>query len=111
MSTALVPYLAVRDARAALAWYADAFGAHRRRPLLMDGDRIGHAELEVAGATVYLADEYPEHGAGRTGATAGSASPCTSSVPDVDAAVDAGRAVGATRRAPGRPTPRTAAPA
>ena len=25
---ALIPYLVVRDARAALTWYAEAFGAH-----------------------------------------------------------------------------------
>ena len=59
----LIPYLAVRDARAALAWYADAFGAQIvGDPYVMDDDRIGHAELDIGGAPVYLADEYPELG-------------------------------------------------
>ena len=59
----LTPYLAVRDARAAIAWYTDAFGARViGDPYVMDDDRIGHAELEVGGATLYLADAYPEPG-------------------------------------------------
>ena len=60
--SALVPYLIVRDARAAIAWYAEAFGAHTVGDPYLDGDRIGHAELDVAGATLYLADAYPEYG-------------------------------------------------
>ena len=60
--SALVPYLVVRDARAALSWYAEAFGAHTVGDPYLDGDRIGHAELELAGATLYLADPYPELG-------------------------------------------------
>jgi uncharacterized glyoxalase superfamily protein PhnB len=59
----LVPYLAVRDARAAMAWYTDALGARVvGDPYVMDDDRIGHAELQIGGATLYLADEYPELG-------------------------------------------------
>jgi uncharacterized glyoxalase superfamily protein PhnB len=59
----LTPYLAVRDARAAIAWYSDALGARLiGDPYVMDDDRIGHAEVEVGGATLYLADAYPELG-------------------------------------------------
>ena len=57
--SALIPYLVVRDARAAISWYAEAFGAHTVGDPYLDGDRIGHAELEIAGATLYLADPYP----------------------------------------------------
>jgi predicted enzyme related to lactoylglutathione lyase len=60
---AVIPYLAVADARAALDWYAAALGAEVvGTPIAMADGRIGHAELSVAGATVYLADEYPELG-------------------------------------------------
>jgi uncharacterized glyoxalase superfamily protein PhnB len=92
----LIPYLAVRDARAAMAWYADALGARTvGDPYIMDDDRIGHAELDVAGATLYLADEYPELGLagpdqGRVSVTLHLA------VPDVDAAVARCAAAGAT---------------
>jgi uncharacterized glyoxalase superfamily protein PhnB len=91
----LVPYLVVRDARAALDWYADAFGAHTVGDPYQDGDRVGHAELEVHGATVYLADPYPELGlaAPEDGRVAVS---LHLTVPDVDAAVERARDVGAT---------------
>ena len=59
----LVPYLAVADARAALAFYAEAFGAvPRGEPYLMPDGRIGHAEVDIGGALLMLADEFPEVG-------------------------------------------------
>ena len=97
----LIPYLTVRDARSALAWYADAFGASTVGDVfVMDDDRIGHAELEVAGATLYLADEYPE--LGLTGPEQGRVSVTLHlSVPDADRAVARAESVGATvERAP-----------
>ncbi|MBU9763650.1 glyoxalase [Mycobacterium sp. TNTM28] len=61
--SAVIPYLATRDARAAIAWYVDVFGARQvGEPIVMDDGRIGHAELELAGGVLYLADEYPELG-------------------------------------------------
>ncbi|SPM28875.1 VOC family protein [Mycobacterium terramassiliense] len=60
---AALPYLSVGDARAAIAWYADAFGAEViGEPIVMDDGRIGHAEIAIAGGVLYLADEYPEFG-------------------------------------------------
>lgn len=60
---AALPYLAVADARAAIAWYADALGAVLvGEPFVVDDGRIGHAELELAGGMLYLADEFPELG-------------------------------------------------
>ena len=98
--SALIPYLAVRDARAALSWYADALGAQVvGDPYLMDDDRIGHAELAVAGATLYLADEYPEMGL--AGPEEGRVSVSLHlTVPDVDRAVDRAVQVGATLERP-----------
>jgi uncharacterized glyoxalase superfamily protein PhnB len=55
--------LAVADARAAIAWYADALGAVVvGEPIVMDDGRIGHAELAIGGGVFYLADEFPEIG-------------------------------------------------
>ena len=106
----LVPYLVVRDARAALGWYADAFGAHTVGDPYQDGDRVGHAELEVAGATLYLADAYPE--LGLTGPDDGRVAVSLHlSVPDVDAAVEPAPRPPARRSSGRPPTPRTAAPA
>ncbi len=57
----VVPYLIVADGRRALDWYEHALGARRRgEPLVMPDGRVGHAELELAGSLVYLADESPE---------------------------------------------------
>jgi predicted enzyme related to lactoylglutathione lyase len=61
--SAAVPYLAVSDARAAIDWYADVFGAELvGEPIVMPDGRIGHAELALAGGIVYLADAHPEIG-------------------------------------------------
>jgi uncharacterized glyoxalase superfamily protein PhnB len=96
----LTPYLTVRDARSATAWYAEALGAHVvGEPYVMDDDRIGHAELDLGGARLYLADEHPELGLaapdpGRVSVTLHLA------VPDADAAVDRAAAAGATVERP-----------
>ena len=61
--TALTPYLAVDDARAAIRWYADVLDAGLEgEPIVMPDGRIGHAELAVAGARLYLSDAHPEIG-------------------------------------------------
>ena len=45
---AALPYLTVGDARAAIAWYRDAFGAEvAASSIVMDDGRIGHAELRI----------------------------------------------------------------
>jgi uncharacterized glyoxalase superfamily protein PhnB len=95
----LVPYLVVRDARAAIEWYGDAFGAQTVGDPYQDGDRVGHAELEMAGVTIYLADAYPE--LGLTGPEDGRVAVSLHlTVPDVDAAVARAQAVGATLERP-----------
>ena len=60
---ALTPYLAVADARRAIDWYADVFGARLRgEPIEMPDGRVGHAELDFGGSLVMLADEFPDIG-------------------------------------------------
>ncbi len=60
-STPLTPYLAVRDARVALDWYAAHLDAERlSEPIIMPDGRVGHAELQVRGARLFLADPHPE---------------------------------------------------
>lgn len=60
---AAIPYLAVRDARAAIAWYVEIYGAELvGEPIVMPDDRIGHCDLALAGGRLYLADEAPELG-------------------------------------------------
>ena len=54
------PYLAVKGGAAALDFYAKAFGATERMRMPMPDGRLGHAELEIEGALIMLADEHPE---------------------------------------------------
>jgi uncharacterized glyoxalase superfamily protein PhnB len=57
---AALPYLAVANAREAIAWYIDVFGAAPvGEPYEMDDGRIGHAELRIGDGVLYLADESP----------------------------------------------------
>ncbi|MCV7075050.1 VOC family protein [Mycobacterium szulgai] len=93
---AALPYLCVGDARAAIAWYADAFGAAvMEDPIVMEDGRIGHAELELAGGVLYLADEYPELGLKAPAPQAVSVS-LMLQVADTDAALKRAREHGAT---------------
>jgi uncharacterized glyoxalase superfamily protein PhnB len=100
VTSQLIPYLVVHDARAAIAWYGEAFGARAvGEPIVMDDDRIGHAELELGGASIYLADPYPE--LGLTGPDDGRVAVSLHlSVADVDAAVQRADRAGATVERP-----------
>ncbi|KAA2265726.1 glyoxalase [Solihabitans fulvus] len=84
----LTPYLAVDDARGALDFYVEAFGARRRgEPIVMEDGRIGHAELAVGGSVLMLADEFPELGLLGPRARGGVSQSLRLQVADVDEAV------------------------
>lgn len=55
-------YLCVSDAKAAIAFYRDAFGATEKFRLTEPGGRVGHAEMAFGPMTIMLCDEYPEYG-------------------------------------------------
>jgi uncharacterized glyoxalase superfamily protein PhnB len=60
---AALPYLSVANAREAIAWYTEIFGASLVGEMYeMDDGRVGHAELQIGDGVIYLADEYPELG-------------------------------------------------
>jgi PhnB protein len=60
----LCPYLAVRGAEAAIAFYVKAFGATVDFKLVDPSDgRVGHAELNFGTTRLFIADEYPDFGA------------------------------------------------
>ncbi|QXC60940.1 VOC family protein [Aquihabitans sp. G128] len=58
----LVPYLSVAGAAEALDWYRDVFGAIETTRFVGDDGRVGHAEIAIGTARLYLADEFPEMG-------------------------------------------------
>jgi hypothetical protein len=61
---ALTPYLVVSDARAALEWYTEVFGARLRGEPHVDTDgTIGHMEVDLGDAVLMFAEKsdlYPE---------------------------------------------------
>lgn len=92
---AALPYLTVADARAAISWYRDAFGADLiGEAIVMDDGRIGHAELAIGGGVLYLADEFPDLGL-RAPVPGSTSVSLMLHVPDTDAALARARAHGA----------------
>ena len=57
-----IPYLICKDAATAIEFYKTAFGATELERIPMPDDRVGHAELKISGATIFLADEFPDMG-------------------------------------------------
>ena len=57
---AVTPYLSVRGGAAAIEFYKKAFAA--KEIMRMPGAKgdIGHAEIEIGGSRIMLADEYPQ---------------------------------------------------
>ena len=61
----MIPYLAVSDAKAAITYYGRVFGFELDESEFfeMDDGRVGHATLRLGDTTIFVSDEYPEHGA------------------------------------------------
>ncbi len=99
----LTPYLIVADSRRAMDWYVEVFGARRRgEPMVMADGRIGHAELELGVAELYLADEAPQSGGSQESRVAAPRPGADATVsfviemPDVDVALHRATEAGAT---------------
>ena len=58
------PYLRLRRANEAIAFYRQAFGAEELFRLTEPSGRIGHAELKLGPYTLMLSDEFPEYDIG-----------------------------------------------
>ena len=79
----VTPYLVVDDAKRAIEFYRDAFGAEEKFRLPM-GDRIGHAEIKIGDSPIMLADEFPEMGMRSPSAVGGSPVTISLYIDDVD---------------------------
>jgi PhnB protein len=95
---ALAPHVVVKGAASAIEFYRTAFGATEVFRLSDPAsDRIGHAELDLLGSRLMLADEYPDFGALSPVSIGGSPVTLHLYVEDVDTvvarAVDAGATV------------------
>src|SRR6478609_2499680 len=93
---AITPYLIVRDAEAAIAFYVEAFGAEERYRLTdPHSGKIGHADLKLGDAGFMLADEHPDFGALSPATVGGTPVTLHLSVADSDAMVARAERAGA----------------
>jgi len=94
---AVTPYLAVKDAKAAIQFYQQAFGAKEIGRIAMPGGAVGHAELQIGDSRIMLAEEMPDWGNKSPTTLGGSPVGIALYVADVDAtyqrALDAGAKV------------------
>lgn len=93
--SAVTPYLRVRKAADAIAFYKKAFGAKKRMLLTMPDGRIGHAELDFSGSIVMLSEEFPEMGAVGPATLKGTSVGLAIYAPDVDRLTERAKAAGA----------------
>jgi len=83
----LTPYICVKNAADALDFYRKAFGAQELMRITGTDGSIGHAELEISGALIFLSDEWAEGGVYSPSTFGGTAVTLHLYVPDVDAFV------------------------
>ena len=57
-----VPYLSVRNAKEAVAFYSRVLETEPTNLLTMPDGRVMHVEFHCGGARIYLSEELPEHG-------------------------------------------------
>ncbi len=99
-SVTATPYLCCKGAAQAIEFYKSAFGAVEGMRLTEPDGRVSHAEIQVGGAPIYLADEFPEINVHSPETIGGSAVLIALQVPDVDALFNQAVAAGATVERP-----------
>jgi PhnB protein len=96
----VTPYLMVRDAAKALAFYRQAFDAEELMRFEGPPGRIAHAEVKIGDSHVMLADEQAEQGFVGPQTLGGAGMSLMLYVRDVDATFGRAVAAGATVRRP-----------
>ena len=92
---AVTPYLSVAGAAGAIDFYRKAFGAKEVMRMPGPNGTIGHAEIEIGGSRIMLADEYPDMNFRSPKSFGGSAVHIHLYVEDVDAMVKQAVSAGA----------------
>jgi PhnB protein len=91
----VTPYLIIKGADRAIDFYKKVFGAAQR--MRMDGPNatVGHAEIEIGGSAIMLADECPDMGFRSPQSIGGTGVSLHLYVNDVDACFNRAIAAGA----------------
>jgi PhnB protein len=93
---ALTPYIIVKNAKAAIAFYEKVFGAKEEYRLSGPDGGVGHAELQIGAGRLMLADEHPAFGALSPPSIGGTPVKLHLYVVDVDATIARAEKEGAT---------------
>jgi PhnB protein len=88
-------YICVANASAAIDFYREAFGA-KELWRLVEGEKIGHAEIQIGNTSLMLSDEYPDYGTVSPETIGGSSVKLHLDVTDVDAFAERAIKAGAT---------------
>jgi PhnB protein len=91
----ITPYLSIKGAADAIAFYTKAFGAREIMRMAQPDGRVGHAELQIGDSRVMLADEFPEMNFRSPQSIGGTPVTLHMYVEDVDAVVARAVAAGA----------------
>jgi uncharacterized glyoxalase superfamily protein PhnB len=106
MSQTVTAYIAPSDARAAIRWYAQVFGAQEvGEPWIGEDGRVGHAEIVIGDSSLYLSDEHPEIDVLGPASRGGTTVTLHVNVADADTVVGAAVAAGARLERPVRAEP------
>jgi PhnB protein len=92
----IIAYLCAKPAADAIAFYKQAFNAIETLRMTDASGKIGHASLEIDGASFYVSDEWPEGGVYSPATLGGAAVSLCLSMADPDSAVAHAVAAGAT---------------
>ena len=95
----VTPYICVKGAAEAIAFYQRAFGATERYRIPWEG-KIGHAEITIGETIIMLSDEFPEMGVLSPRTLKGTCCSLSADVEDVDAAYQRALDAGATVERP-----------
>lgn len=98
--TSITPYLSIKGAAAAIAYYQKVFGATELFRVPMPDGTIGHAELQIGNARIMLAEESPSCGSVSPTTLGGSATGLCLYVEKVDDVFQAAVQAGATVKKP-----------
>lgn len=93
-------HLIMRDAAAAMEWYADVFGATEELRLSAPDDVVAHGELRIGDSLVMVAEENEEWGNIGPATLGGSGVRLSLYVPDVDEVFQRAVAAGAEVEVP-----------
>ena len=96
-ANSLNAYISIKGCSDAIEFYKKAFGATEKLLLLMPDGKIAHAELDIEGSLLMMAEENPDWGTKSPDTLGGNPVTIGLYVPDVDKtfqkAIDAGASI------------------